>query len=192
MSRVSGAGDVLTTLTKRASALEARIRSSGVFLMAPLPASAICQISMRAVERLRTMTFGSHTDLLVEIENGSIETLASLDPHPVNLAYHWLDPISGEMVVFEGQRTALTRNVLPSCIHRQKVRISSPPGRLVLRLTAVQEAVCWFETKNAGASVDIVVDVIVSGSERAETAAQSREFHLQRADAMDIGSHRGS
>ena len=179
--RISNIGDTITALATRSGALEARIRSSGVFSMTPLSPSAIRQVSVRVVERIRSLRIGTQADLLVEIENASFETLASLNPNPVNLAYHWIDPISGETVDFEGHRTALTGDIRPNSAHRQKQRIHAPPraGRFVLRLTIVQEMVCWFDNDNPGAAVDLVVDVeAVDDRDRSDTGVRAKAFQL--------------
>jgi UDP-3-O-[3-hydroxymyristoyl] glucosamine N-acyltransferase len=187
---LASVGEALATLARRSGELEKRIRSSGVFLMLPLPAPAVRQISVRSIEQLRTTTLGAESEILVEIENGSTETLASLEPHPINLAYHWLDPVSGQPVVFDGHRTALTGNIPPFCKHRQKQRIVSPPqpGHFVLRLAIVQELIGWFENENPGAGADIVVDVrSADTSNHIGLATRSKEFYLQQASQWTSG-----
>ncbi|HUS06719.1 MAG TPA: glycosyltransferase [Bryobacteraceae bacterium] len=154
-------GEVLTQLATQSGTLEARVRSSGMFVMPPLPAAAVRQIVLRPVERMRSMPAGSGLQVMIEVQNDSQETIASLAPHPVNLAYHWLDPISGDTILFEGHRTALSANIRAGSIHRQLQLIHAPAsaGRFLLRLLLVQESVCWFDDLNSGASENLVVDI---------------------------------
>jgi UDP-3-O-[3-hydroxymyristoyl] glucosamine N-acyltransferase len=143
------------------NALESRLRSSGIRGTVPLPPACIRQVTVRAVERVRSMDAGSTINVLVEVENTSNEALVSHEPHPVMLAYHWIDAVSQEVVVQDGRRTALSRDVPPRNLHRQPQVVEAPQraGQYRLQLTLVQELVCWFETVNPAAAFDLVIDV---------------------------------
>lgn len=65
---------------------------------------------------------------------------------PVVLCYHWLDA-RGAMLVYEGERTFLPRDIAPGEQVRLSVIIKSPDqaGETILQLTMLQEFVSWFD-----------------------------------------------
>jgi hypothetical protein len=67
----------------------------------------------------------------------------------VFLAYHWFR--DGHLVFWDGERTALPRDVESGGRASVSVRVTAPaePGRYVLQLTLVEEHVTWFENKGA-------------------------------------------
>jgi len=67
-----------------------------------------------------------------------------------NLAYHWLDP-SGEIIVFEGLRTAFHRIINPNeeIDIVANVRSPSDAGNYILMFDIVQEGVTWFRDKGS-------------------------------------------
>ena len=90
--------------------------------------------------------------------------------YAVNLSYHWLAR-KGEIVVFDGLRTPLPRDLKPGESVDLKAAIQAPdkPGRYVLEVTLVQERSAWFPQKN-GAKLVIPVTVSESGETTAEVA----------------------
>lgn len=71
--------------------------------------------------------------------------------YAVNLSYHWLGPKSA-MVVFDGLRTPLPRDLKPGESVDLKASIQAPekPGRYTLEMTLVQERRAWFPEKDGG------------------------------------------
>jgi hypothetical protein len=63
----------------------------------------------------------------------------------VNLSYHWLNR-KGQMVVFEGSRTPLPRDIEAGESIKLSATIQAPgrAGNYVLEVTLVQEGVAWF------------------------------------------------
>ncbi len=90
--------------------------------------------------------------------------------YAVNLSYHWLTP-KGEIVVFDGLRTPLPRDVKSGESVDLKAAIQAPdkPGSYVLEVTLVQERLAWFPEKN-GAKLVIPVIVSESGETTADAA----------------------
>lgn len=162
---------ILRKTAEKVSAVEERLRSAEVRGTTPLPPTCIRYINIRAVEQLRSIASGAIINVLTEIENASNETLAGTEPCPVQLAYHWIDPISQEYVVQGGHRTPLTREVPPHNLHRQPMMVEAPQraGRYLLRLTMVQEFVCWFDSVNPATASDLQVEV--GGSDESSTLA---------------------
>jgi UDP-3-O-[3-hydroxymyristoyl] glucosamine N-acyltransferase len=152
---------ILRKTAENVSAFEERLRSAEVRGTTPLPPACIPYINVRAAEQIRSVGTGAIINVLTQIENASNETLASTEPYPVQLAYHWIDPVSQEFVVQGGHRTPLTREVLPHNLHCQPVMVEAPQraGRYLLRLTMVQEFVCWFETVDPATASDLQIEV---------------------------------
>jgi hypothetical protein len=69
---------------------------------------------------------------------------------PYSLSYHWLDA-SDNIIVFEGMRTALPKDVSPgdSLTIPAAVRAPANPGKYSLVWDMVQEDVSWFSLKSS-------------------------------------------
>ncbi|MEY2564356.1 MAG: lipopolysaccharide transport system ATP-binding protein [Verrucomicrobiota bacterium] len=88
--------------------------------------------------------------LEVEVANCSGRILCCGAPFPVNLAYHWLGYPNREMIVLDGERTAVFPELAPQNTGRWKMFVIAPktPGEYLLQLTMVQEQVRWLEEEN--------------------------------------------
>jgi hypothetical protein len=122
----------------------------------------------------KTMVAGQITKIFAVVQTHS--NFAWLKPNkvknPVNFSYHWLNA-QGEMVVFEGERTALPwglfydRNSVydfganTTAGLQAKIKAPDRPGDYILRLTMVQEGVAWFDAKGAKTK-DIPVTITAS------------------------------
>ena len=78
----------------------------------------------------------------------------------VALAYHWR--LDGELVTFEGERTALRRDVEAGATTEASVKILAPlqPGRYELLIDAVREGISWFSEVNGGNYCEAIVEVV--------------------------------
>jgi len=111
----------------------------------------------QALMSFRAMLTSSKTDLQlhpaqdikipVKVQNPGTETWISAGAFPVNVSYKWFK--GGVMMSIEGERTALPRPVAPNQTVDVDVRVVAPPdpGKYVLHISLVQEAVAWFMTK---------------------------------------------
>ena len=83
----------------------------------------------------------------VAVTNDAEREVAGFEPYPVRLCYHWVDAITGEVVVFNGHRTDLFPSVGPSETSTLDMLVVAPPmpGEFTLEITFVQERVCWFD-----------------------------------------------
>lgn len=95
------------------------------------------------------------------------------DRYAVNLSYHWLGP-KNAMVVFDGLRTPLPRDLKPGESGDLKARIRAPekPGRYTLEVTLVQERNAWFPEKDGG---KLVLPIIVIEASEASTNSKLSE-----------------
>jgi len=77
----------------------------------------------------------------------------------VGASYHWLDG-SKNVIVFEGNRTHLTKDLLPGKSERLELKIKAPdtPGSYRLQITMFQRGIAWFDKKGAK-TLDIPVTV---------------------------------
>ena len=107
----------------------------------------------------------------VRLRNASGETRPAGPGGRVKLAYHWLDE-SGEMVEFEGARTAFEGPVEPGArvALAQPVLPPAEPGRYRLQVDLVYEFVGWFSER--GASV-CEAEVEVLGAPGEASSSQS-------------------
>jgi hypothetical protein len=79
----------------------------------------------------------------------------------VFVSYHWLHPEGDETVLFDGSRTALSRDVgAGDTVEVSDVVVVAPdqPGPYRLQLTLVHEFVTWFEEQGADTLI-VAVDV---------------------------------
>lgn len=100
----------------------------------------------------------------VKLTNGTSRALVSGSPFPVNLAYHWLDPASRAPIVFDGERSALLREIAPHAAATIRMFILAPtsPGEYLLRITIVQEGVRWMDDENSACVQDFAVAICES------------------------------
>jgi hypothetical protein len=91
----------------------------------------------------------------------------------VRLSYHWLDR-KGRMIVFEGLRTPLPRDLGPGVSAKLNAAIQAPEkaGKYVLDVTLVQEEVAWFPEMN-GAKISVPVVVVAAKSAGTSAAPRS-------------------
>jgi len=94
----------------------------------------------------RTARPGERLELEVRIENRSDFAISSQKPHPVHLAYHWLNH-DGTVAVWDGTRSQLVPGLGPAAqLHYiMKVDVPEVPGSYYLQPAIVQEGVGWFE-----------------------------------------------
>ena len=154
--------DAMESLVRNAGSLESLVRSAGErFWMPSLPLEAAAKVGLRVPDPVRRMAAGVETQVSVEIDNRSTEVLASLDPHPVHLSYHWLEAGTKLLRVFDGRRTPLTAQVRPRSRHSQLMRVLAPekPGQYLLVLTMVQEGQFWFDRSPQPVAIEWQVTV---------------------------------
>jgi hypothetical protein len=106
----------------------------------------------------------------ITIKNASSRTWPSKPNqrgrNAVNLSYHWLDR-QRQMVVFDGLRTPLPRDLNPSeaLTLRATIRAPEKAGAYLLHVTMVQEGVAWFSDRDGG-QLSIPVSVTTASALR--------------------------
>jgi glycosyltransferase involved in cell wall biosynthesis len=86
--------------------------------------------------------------LRVAVRNTGVATWPNQQPHPINLAYHWLDA-QGHMVTFDGVRAILPAPLPPGETIELNLHVEPPPraGAYVLSLDMVEEGISWFSMR---------------------------------------------
>jgi hypothetical protein len=101
------------------------------------------------------MTANESVSADITIKNASTKTWPSKPNqqgrNAVNLSYHWLGP-KRQMIVFDGLRTPLPRDLSPgeSVTLRATIQAPEKAGQYLLHMTMVQEAVAWFSDNDRG------------------------------------------
>lgn len=129
--------------------------------MEALPPIDSADIKLSVRQYPRTIPVDRAFNITVEITNATPHILNSCDPHPVYIAYHWMDKNASAIVVFDGQRTPLIPALRPSATERYEATVRSPEraGKYVLRVTLLQEHVRWFEEPPTMLANDLLIAV---------------------------------
>ena len=89
---------------------------------------------------------GSLNEVEVALQNRGMVTWTREPDNPIRLSYHWLPRDTDEMVIFEGVRTDLQREVAPGETTRLPARVLAPPepGEYRLVWDMLKEHRFWF------------------------------------------------
>jgi hypothetical protein len=82
-------------------------------------------------------------------------------PHPVSLAYHWLEKATRQTIVFDGDRSGLFPGLNANDSGRYQMVVVAPnePGEYILQTTVVQDGTFWFEDIQPGIETEFFVAV---------------------------------
>lgn len=99
------------------------------------------------------LQLGAQAQVPVQLLNQSQRPLSAADEKRVMIATHWY-ALDGELLQWEGARTALPRHLFPGESVQVAVRIVPPPtlgeGRYRVRVALLQLGVQWLERLDAG------------------------------------------
>jgi hypothetical protein len=97
----------------------------------------------------------------VSVTNSGVRTWSAGGVRPVNISYHWIQPGSRRVLILDGARTALPRDLAPGESAAVSAFVKVPPltGTLVLQWDLVQEDVAWFSERGSVAA-DVIVRAI--------------------------------
>jgi phosphomannomutase len=107
------------------------------------------------------------------LHSASPQLWAGSAANPLHLSYHWHDA-NGDVVVFDGERTALAQAGLGAGeVVEVSLKVLAPaaPGRYRLTVTLMQEGVCWFEDR--GFEPAVMEVHVVSSQQLASTSIAS-------------------
>jgi 2-polyprenyl-3-methyl-5-hydroxy-6-metoxy-1,4-benzoquinol methylase len=105
------------------------------------------QISLVVLRHPAAEEPGSTFIVDVRLINRSQTDLRSYPPFPVYLCYHWLDDLTGEFAVYEGERNPLYPALSSGGEGQYQVLVTAPAksGAFRLRMTLLQEHIQWFD-----------------------------------------------
>ena len=101
-------------------------------------------------------------DVPVRLTNRSASFFTSAPPAPVSVSYKWADPATGAFLTdAHAYRSPLPRTVYPGESIEMTARVVVPAtvGRAILRITAIQEGVAWFDDQDPANAIEFTVDV---------------------------------
>ncbi len=126
--------------------------------MQPLSDHDKSRIDIRVIDEPTHGSAGVNLTAKVAVTNGSAVSLATTAPNPFHLSYFWVNQ-DGKSI--EGVRTVLPRAIAPNNTDQIVMSIQPPatPGCYTLRVTAVQEHVCWFFEPPLSAFRDIQISI---------------------------------
>jgi hypothetical protein len=128
----------------------------------PVPAGALTEYkhAIHIPGESLLLISGTTGIVAVVVSNVGSDIWPSQGSQPVNFSYHWLNH-QGEVVVFDGERTPLPRDLRSrdSVLLLAKVKAPDQPGQYFLRASMVQEGVTWFDERGSLAA-EIPVTVI--------------------------------
>ncbi len=151
------AGDLFVVASKRP------IQPAAIVTQFRMQPAAIAQgaVALEVLQAPSSARAESTFPIELLISNRSETSLKCYPPNPVNLAYHWLEADSGEMVVFDGERTPLEPPLMRQGVRSYQMLVRTPPqpGNYLLRATLVQENVQWFDAPAISAFADLSIVV---------------------------------
>ena len=103
---------------------------------------------------------GCRITATVRVSNSSACRLASQEPFPIHCAYHWTR--GGQVVVFDGLRTALWPPLLGGDTQTVEIDVETPPhpGHYELVVTLVQEGQFWLDAAVPGCVAKAEINII--------------------------------
>jgi len=127
------------------------------YMSSPKRSDEACNIPLSSEERkalfINTISFPSSIEqgvtfeIEVEITNNTKFRIQSNGRYPVNVCYHWINPATNELIVFDGVRTRIEPTLRVAQTMRFNVKVIAHELTMlsVLRVTFVQEGVAWFD-----------------------------------------------
>ena len=125
------------------------------------PPEDLYAVRWDAVAAPATVAAGSTFTVPVRLTNRSPRAWRATGAARVWLAYHWLSD-AGEVVVHEGERTALPLPIEPGAQVAADARVVAPatPGRYRLQLDLVFERFAWFSQRDPSNLHEVAVEVL--------------------------------
>jgi hypothetical protein len=127
------------------------------------------QSEIHPVQENLIVPTGAMITQMVSITNTSVRTWPAAGARPVYLSYHWIQPATGRVLMLDGARTRLPRDLAPgeSANVTASIEVPNRQGTLTLQWDLVQEGVTWFGERGspvAEVNVDITSAQPVAGT----------------------------
>lgn len=110
-----------------------------------------------AIQAARAELIASAGDVFtttVTVTNTGVRAWPAGGIRPVNVSYHWIQPDSRRVLIVDGERTPLPRDLAPGESAAVSALVKVPPitGTLLLQWDLVQEDVTWFSERGSAVS----------------------------------------
>jgi hypothetical protein len=147
--------------------------------MEKLSAAIVSEITIAVSGVPREVQVSSLFWLDAQVANPTNETLHRAPPHPVALAYHWIEETTRRIAVFDGHRSGIFPALRANAMGRYPMMVIAPgrPGEYILQITMVQEGVFWFEDKHRGILKEFAVSVIAGTTTVTPSAEASKSLN---------------
>lgn len=141
------------------------------YISNPKHSDEACNTQLTAEERktlhIQTISLpeavdhGTTFEVEVAITNNSKYCIQSIGRYPVSISYHWINPATGELIVFDGVRTRFESTLFAGQTVKLGVKVIAPEFTMLstLRMTLVQEGVAWFDEPHCAVFSDSEVFV---------------------------------
>jgi hypothetical protein len=141
---------------------------SEVLQMDPLTPDAIARISLDVGAVPASVGTSEAFWIDATVKNETAAPLVAMPPYAVRLSYHWKDASTGQVVLFDGDRSELFPCVPANGRRQYAMRIEAPerPGTYLLQTTMLQESVGWFEDLHPGILREFEISVGTSRHQR--------------------------
>jgi hypothetical protein len=118
------------------------------------------QAAIRPAQINLTAPAGETITQTVVITNTSVRAWPSAGARPVYLSYHWIQPATRRVLILDGARTRLPRDLMPGegATVTANVEVPNVPGALTLQWDLVQDDVTWFGERGSPVA-EVNVDV---------------------------------
>jgi hypothetical protein len=128
------------------------------------------QAAIQPTQASLTASGGETITQAVVITNTSVRAWPTAGARPVYLSYHWIQTATRRVLIIDGARTRLPRDLTPGegATITASVEVPNVPGTLTLQWDLVQEDVTWFGAR--GSPVAEVNVNVMSGQPIAEPA----------------------
>jgi hypothetical protein len=136
------------------------------------------QAAIQPTQASLTASGGETITQAVVITNTSVRAWPTAGARPVYLSYHWIQTATRRVLIIDGARTRLPRDLAPGegATITASVEVPNVPGTLTLQWDLVQEDVTWFGAR--GSPVAEVNVNVMSGQPIAEPAAPPTSSQL--------------
>jgi hypothetical protein len=123
-------------------------------------APEMCRVRITA-DLPTSLAVGDAVRVRCTVDNRGDGFLISAAPNPVEVCYRWFDADGTPIGAGTWEHTRLPRTIAPRGSATFKAIVAAPPvpGRFTLRLTLLQENVCWFDDVDPAnaASAEVLV-----------------------------------
>lgn len=156
------APQMLKHAARETAALRVRLdQLESALRMEPLSEPERRAIRVTGVRAPAAVVAGDQFGIVLDVANDGARWLASTNPAPMFVSYHWMSEDGSQVIVADELRTPLAPFIGPKQQAACAATVQAPgaPGRYRLRASLVQEHHAWLDWLGAGHYADTLVSV---------------------------------